>query len=130
MFFGSALILGGWGVVGWGRGSHLGPAEITSFSNWDFSQSNKHDTFWHFAWTRYFYILFSWAIAVSNFFPLEICKNSSLPLSTIIFTENNHAYDHFYKYIYLFQIFYGIKVFFSVDYVDYVVHTSCHMQSK
>ena len=25
--------------------SYLGPAEVASFSSWDFSRSNKHDTF-------------------------------------------------------------------------------------
>ena len=38
----------GW-VSGGGRGrnSYSGPAEIISFRRWDFSRSNKHDTFWH-----------------------------------------------------------------------------------
>ena len=58
-------------VVRWGRNSYLGPAEITSFSSLDLSRSNKHDTFWHVVSTGYFYVLFSSAIAVSNFLPLE-----------------------------------------------------------
>ena len=71
-----------------------------------FSQSNKQDTFWHVVWTGYFYVLFSWAIAVSDF--LELL------LSTLTFTVNSHADDHFYKFIYLFQILCSMKsVFFS-----------------
>ena len=31
-------------MVGSGRKSYLGPAEIVSFSRRDFSRSNKHDT--------------------------------------------------------------------------------------
>ena len=72
MFFGGALIVGGWGVVVWGRKSYLGPAEIASFSNRDFSRSNKHDTFWHVVSTGYFYVLFLWAIAVTDFRSCEI----------------------------------------------------------
>ena len=43
LFFGGASIFGRWGVVGWGRKSYLGPAEIASFSSRDFSRSNKHE---------------------------------------------------------------------------------------
>ena len=57
----------------------------------------------------YFYVLFLWAIAVSNFRPLEIDKNLGLPLSTITFTVNSHADNHFYKYISLFQVSYSMK---------------------
>ena len=38
-------------------------------------------------------------IAVSDFRPLKIYKNFGLPLSTIFFTVNFHADNHFYKYI-------------------------------
>ena len=41
LFFGGAWIFGGWGVVGWGRKSYLGPAEIVSFSSWSFSRLNQ-----------------------------------------------------------------------------------------
>ena len=44
-FFGIALLVGGQRVVGWGRMSYLGPAEISSFSSQDLSQRNKHDSF-------------------------------------------------------------------------------------
>ena len=44
--------------------------------------------------------------------PLEKYKNLGLPLSTITFTVNSHADNHFYKYIYLFQMLYSIKCFF------------------
>ena len=67
MFFGVALIVGGWGVVGWCRISYLGPAEISPFSSQDLSRRNKHDSFWLVVLTGYFYILFSWAIVVSDF---------------------------------------------------------------
>ena len=82
---------------GWkGRKPYLDSAEIASFSSQDFIQSNKHDIFWHVVSTGYFYILFLWAIAVSDFRPLEIYKNLSLPLSTITFKVNSHADNYFY----------------------------------
>ena len=104
MFFGVALLVGRWGVVGWGRKSYLGPAEISSFSSRDLSRRNKHDSIWLVS-TRYFYILFLWAIVVSDFLPLEIHKHLVLPLSSITFTANSQADNHFYKYIYLFLLF-------------------------
>ena len=55
--FGGAWIVGGWWWR-WGRKSYLGLAEITSFSSWDFTGSNKHNTFWHVVPTGYFYISF------------------------------------------------------------------------
>ena len=30
--------------MGWGKKSYLGPAEIASFSSWDFSQNNNSTT--------------------------------------------------------------------------------------
>ena len=70
-----------WWVMGCGMGqeSYLGPAEITSFSCQDFSQNSKHDTFWLFLSTGYLFVLFLWAIAISDFQHLEIYKNLSLP---------------------------------------------------
>ena len=70
-----------------------------------------------------------------------------LSLSSITFTANNQADNHFYKYIYLFLLFQvlysnGLQKklfiekndFFSVDYVKLnellVVHTWRHMQSE
>ena len=140
------VLVGGWGVVGWGRKSYLGPAEISSFSSRDLSRRNKHDSIWLVS-TRYFYILFLWAIVVSDFLPLEIHKHLVLPLSSITFTANSQADNHFYKYIYLFLLFQvlysnGLQKnffieknrFFSVDYVKinelHVVHTWRHMQSE
>ena len=152
MFFGVALLVGGWGVVGWGRKSYLGPAEMSSFSSRDLYRRNKHDSFWLVVSTGYFYILFLWAIVVSDFLPLEIHKHLVLPLSSITFTANSRADNHFYKYISLLQILYNMKSekvfhiqvwfkyenglqkkfykknrFFSVDYVKinelHVVHT-------
>ena len=104
-FFDIALLVGGWGVVGWGKKSYLGSAEISSFSSQDLSWRNKHDSFWLVVSTGYFYILFLWAIVVSDFLPLEIHKHLVLPLSSITFTANSQADNHFYKYIYLFLLF-------------------------
>ena len=84
---------------GLGRNSYSVSAEIASFSRWDFIWSNKHDTFWHFAVTEYFHVSFLSLITVSDFRLLKICKNLGLPLSTITFTVNSHADNHFYKYI-------------------------------
>ena len=103
MFFGGALIASGWGVVGWGKKSYLGPVKIPSFTSRDFSRNNKHDTFWHVVLAGYFYVLFLWTIAVSDFRSLEIYKNLNPPLSNITLTVNSHADNHFYKYIHLFQ---------------------------
>ena len=75
LFFGGALIVGGWGLLEWDRKSYLGSTEIASFSSPDFSRNKKNDTFWRFVSTGYFYVLFSWAIAVSDFCPLEIFMN-------------------------------------------------------
>ena len=88
MFFAAALIVGGWGVVGWGRKC------------------------WLVVSTRYFYILFLWAIVVSDFLILEIQKHLVLPLSSITFTANSQADNHFCNYIYLFQILYSMKSVF------------------
>ena len=56
LFFDSALIVNESGVVGWDRKSYSKPAEIAPFSSRDFSQSSKHDTFWHVVSTGYFYV--------------------------------------------------------------------------
>ena len=94
----------------WVRNSYLRPTELASFSSQDFSQSNKHDTYWHVVPTENFYVvLFLWAVAVSDFFPLEIYKNLSLSLSTTTFTVNRHADNILHKYIHLFQILYSMK---------------------
>ena len=45
------------------------------------------------------YILFLWAIIVSDFLPLEIYKNLVFPLSSITFTTNSQADNHFYNYL-------------------------------
>ena len=107
-FFGGAWIVDRWGVVGRSRKSYLGAAEIAFFSGLGFSQSNKHDTLWHVV-TGYFCVLFLWTIAISDFWLLEIYKNLGFLLSTITFTVNSHADNHFFKYIYLFQILYSLK---------------------
>ena len=112
LFFGVALIAGGWGVVCWWRKSFLGPAEITSLSSRDLSRCNKHDSFWLVVSIGYFYILFLWVIVNSDFLPLEIHNHLVFPLSSIIFTVNSQADNHFYKYSYLFQILYSMKSVF------------------
>ena len=61
--------------MGWVRKSYLGPAEIVSISSRDFIRNNNPDTFCHVASTGYFYVLFLWAIAISDFRPLETYKN-------------------------------------------------------
>ena len=88
--------------MGWDRKLYLGPAEITSFSSRDLRRRNKHNSFWFVVSTGYFYILFLGA-TVSDFLPLV------LPLSSITFTVKSQDDKHFYKYIYLFQILYGMK---------------------
>ena len=70
-----ALIVGEWGVVGWGRNSYLGPAEFASFSSQGLSRCNKPGSFWLVVSTGYFYILFLWAIDGLDFLPLEIHKH-------------------------------------------------------
>ena len=103
LFFGVALLAGGWRVVGYGRKFYLGPTQISSFSNRNFRQRNRHDLFWLVLSNEYFYILFLWVILISDFLPLEIHKYLVLPLSSITFTANSQADNHFYKCIYLFQ---------------------------
>ena len=82
---------------------------MSSFSSRDLYRHNKHDSFWLVVSTGYFYILFLWAIFVSDFLPLEIHKHLVLSLSSITFTVNSED-NHFYKYIYLFQILYSVKL--------------------
>ena len=67
-------------VVSRGRKSYLGAAEIASFSSRDFSRSSKYGTFW-LVTTGYFYVLFLWTIAASDFCLLEIYKNFFLAFS-------------------------------------------------
>ena len=47
---------------------------------------------------------------------VRILKNLDLSLSTITFKVNSHVDNHFYKYVYLFQVFYGIKSVFLLKY--------------
>ena len=82
------------------------------FLGLDFSRSNKHGIFWHVVSSGYVYVLFSEAIAVSDFRSLEIYKNLDFPRFSFTFTVNSHADNHFYKYIYLFQILYRMKLIF------------------
>ena len=112
MFFCVALLVSGWAAVGWGRKYYLGPAETSSFSSRDLSGRDKHNSFRLVVSTGYFYILFLWAIVLSDFPPLEIHKHLVLLLSSITFTVNSQADNHFHKYIYLFLLF---QVLYSND---------------
>ena len=91
--------------------SYLGPAEIASSFSQDFCQSNKHDTFWNVVSTGYFCFFFFFS--ASDLCPLEIYEKLGLSLSSITFTANNHADNHFYQCAYLFQIIHNLEsVFF------------------
>ena len=111
MSFGAALLVGRWRVVGWGRKSYLRPAEISSLSSRDLSRLNVSVVFWLVVLNRYFYILFLWAIVVSDFPPLEIHKHLAFPLSSITFTANSQTDNHFNKSIYLFRKYYTVIVY-------------------
>ena len=77
-----------------------------------------YDAFWHVVSTGYFYVLFLWAIALSEFPLFEIYKDLGRSLFTITFAVNSHADNDFYKNIYLFQISniiqYGISFFIKI----------------
>ena len=85
-----------------------GQLKLHPFPRQDVSWSNMHDTFWHVLSTRYFYVLFLWTIAVSDFsdfHPLEIHKNLGLPLSTITVTVKSHTDNHFYNILIWFKYY-------------------------
>ena len=130
MFFGVALLVGGWRVVGWGRKSYLGPAEISSFSSRDLNRCNKHDSLWLVVSAGYIYILFLWAIIVSDFPPLEIHKYLVLPLSSITFTANSQADNHFYKYIYFCYSKYYIVMVYRQNWKWYIWYISNGLQKN
>ena len=130
MFFGVALLVGGWRVVGWGRKSYLGPAEISSFSSRDLNRCNKHDSLWLVVSTGYIYILFLWAIIVSDFPPLEIHKYLVLPLSSITFTANSQVDNHFYKYIYFCYSKYYIVMVYRQNWKWYIWYISNGLQKN
>ena len=94
-------------------------------------------------------------MAISDFYFLEIYKNLGFSLSTITFTVNSPADNHFYKYLFLsniiqfeinFFIKIHVKVMTKVFYIQicfkcetpllfflrisYIVHTWRHMQSE
>ena len=79
MFFGSVLIFVGWEVVALVRKSYSGPAEIASFSRQDFSQSKKHNTFWHVVSTGYFMFYFNESLLFPIFIPWKIIKTMVFP---------------------------------------------------
>ena len=147
LIFHGALITGESGVARSSRKSHLGPAEIASFSSQDFSRNNKHDTFWHVS-TGYFYVL--WAIAFQIFVPWKFITALTFPyllsllqstptqitisIKIIIYFKNYTVwkYSFFKKYMLRFFIFIRIMVYrkklliektnflFPVDYVKII----------
>ena len=74
----------------------------------------------------YFYKPF----AVPDFCLLEIYKKLGLPLSAITFTVNSHADNHFYKYIYLFQIWCNRKSVFILKYMLRFVIFKFYLDAK
>ena len=61
-----------------------------------------------------FFVFFS----ASDFRPLEIYEKLGLSLSSITFTANNHADNHFYQCVYLFQILHSLEsvfLYFSTE---------------
>ena len=89
----------------------------------------KHDTFWHVL-TGYFFVLFLWAIAVSDFCSWEIHKNFSLPSFAIIFTVNNHKDNHFYKWYASNIIQYEISFFTEIHVKVFYNHKNHGLQKK
>ena len=78
-------------MVGWGRKSHLGPAEIASFSSLDFSRSNKHDTccigwiFLRFVFMNHCCVRFSLLENYKKAFPCLLPAATQVIISTNIF---------------------------------------------
>ena len=111
LFCGGGLIVGGWGVVGWGRKSYLGLAEIGSFSSRNFSRSNKHDTLL----TCCIYWIFLRFIFMSHccfkFSSLGNLYKLRPSLVTLIITVNSHANNHFINFF----IKIHIKVFLYLN---------------
>ena len=75
--------------------------------------------------TGYFCFSFLWAIAVSNFCPMEIYQNVGLPLFTITFTVNSHPdsitiniFICFKYYTVWNQFFFSIKIHVKVFYIQ------------
>ena len=73
-------------------------------SRWDFNQTNKHGKFWHVLSTKYFSILFLWAMVVADFCHLDIYENSGLPLSTTTYLQYKTSFD--------------IKIYIEVFYIQ------------
>ena len=96
-------------MVGWGWKSYLGLAETAPFSGRNFSRCNKHPNS-GMSYRLDISVLFSWAIAISDFCPLEIYKNWWFPFSTKTFTVNSHADNYFYNYICFSIYFFLLKV--------------------
>ena len=113
--FGGVLIVGGWGEASWGRKPYLGPPEIVFFPDGILSEAismTHSDMLLYRLDISTFYcnepLLFRFP-SRGNFSKL------GLRLSTITFIVNSYADKHFYKYIYLFQMFqilFGMKLVF------------------
>ena len=116
-----ALIVDGWGVVGWCRKSCLGLklhlfqamilAEEISMTHSDMFDGLDIFTF------------FLWNIAVSDLHSLEIYKNLGVPVSTFTFAVSSHADIHFHIYVFLFQILCSTKsvVFIRIQVKDFYI---------
>ena len=93
------------GGMGWDRNPYSGPAEMGSFSRWDFNQTNENDKYWHVLSAGYFYILFLWAMAVADFCHL------GLPLSTITYIQYKICF-HIKTYIHIYNYNYNLHSYF------------------
>ena len=113
MFFCGALIVGEWGVLGGSESLIQGQLKSYPFPVGILAEaiSMAHSGILYRMDIYKFYFY-----AVSDFRPLGIYKNLGLPLSTITLTVNSHADNHFYKYIYFFQILYSMNQFFLLKY--------------
>ena len=75
--------------------------------------------------STYFYVLFLWAMAITDFRPLEIYKNLGFPLFTITFTANSHANNHLLQIfielpwnIIQYEITFFINIYVKVFYIQ------------
>ena len=137
MSFGVALLVGEWGIVGWGRKSYLGPAEISSFSRFYFYEPSLFQIFfpWKFINIKSFPCLVSLLqptakqITISiNIFICFCC----FKYYTVMVYRKNWKWSIWYISNGLQKkLFIEKNRFFSVGYVKInVVHTWLHMQCE
>ena len=84
------------------------------------SGSNNHDTCWYDVSTRYFYVLFFSAIAITDFHPLQIYENKAVPclLSLLQSTTTQISINIFVSNIIQYEISLFIKICVMVFYVQ------------